>query len=225
MIRLHGFSSSNYYNVPKLALLEKGIEFEEVLSYTGVGPKYKPEYLDKSPLGKVPALETPEGFISESRAILDYIERTYPEPSLLPESPFDIAKVQELSQFIELYFELVARRLIPNLLGGTAPEPAVLKEVERSLDKAAAALPKLSGFDDFAYGDRFTVADIAAILNLPIVRNVGKAFLDRDPLAEVPGLHVYFKRMAERPAVQKVQADAAENRPHFMAHLKSLYGL
>ena len=73
MIKLHGFSASNYYNVPKLALLEKGVAFEEVESYTGVGPKYKPEYLDKSPLGKVPALETDEGFISESRAILEYI--------------------------------------------------------------------------------------------------------------------------------------------------------
>ena len=106
MIKLHGFSASNYYNVPKLALLEKGIEFEEVLSYSGAGPKYKPEYLDKSPLGKVPALETPEGFISESRSILEYIERAYPTPSLLPNNAFGIAKVQELSQFIELYFEL-----------------------------------------------------------------------------------------------------------------------
>jgi glutathione S-transferase len=85
-------------------------------------------------------------------------------------------------------------------------------------------LPKLSSFDQFAYGDKFTVADIGAILNLPIVRNVGKVFLDRDPLAEVPGLLAYLKRMAERPAVQKVQADAAENRPQFMAHLKALYG-
>jgi glutathione S-transferase len=39
MIKLHGFSSSNYFNVPKLALLEKGVPFEEVVSYTGVGPK------------------------------------------------------------------------------------------------------------------------------------------------------------------------------------------
>ena len=38
MIKLHGFSASNYYNVPKLALLEKGVEFEEVLSYTGWVP-------------------------------------------------------------------------------------------------------------------------------------------------------------------------------------------
>ncbi|MFL1406543.1 glutathione S-transferase family protein [Marinobacter sp. M1N3S26] len=224
MLKLHGFSASNYYNVPKLALLEKGIEFEEVLSYTGVGPKYKPEYLDKSPMGKVPALETDEGFISESRAILDFIERAYPEPSLLPASPFDIAKVQELSQFIELYFELVARRLIPNLLTGSTPDPVVLKEVESSLDKAAAALPKLSTFEPFAYGNQFTLADIAAILNLPIVRNVGKAFLDRDPLSDVPGLDAYCARMEERPHVKKVRADAAADRPQFMAHLKALYG-
>ena len=89
MIKLHGFSASNYYNVPKLALLEKGIEFEEVLSYSGAGPKYKPEYLDKSPLGKVPAIETPEGFISESRSILEYIERAYPTPSLLPNTALE----------------------------------------------------------------------------------------------------------------------------------------
>lgn len=224
MIKLHGFSASNYYNVPKLALLEKGIEFEEVLSYTGVGPRYNPGYLDKSPLGKVPALETDEGFISESRAILEYIERTYPEPSLLPATPFGIAKVQELAQFIELYFELVARRLIPNLLGRTQPDPTVLKEVEKSLDKAVAALPKLSTFEQFAYGDQFTLADIGAILNLPIVRNVGKAFLDRDPLAEVPGLDAYCRHMEERPHVQKIRADAAHDRPNFMAHLKALYG-
>ena len=48
MIKLHGFASSNYYNVPKLAMMEKGIEFEEVLAYTGFSPTYKPEYLDRT---------------------------------------------------------------------------------------------------------------------------------------------------------------------------------
>ena len=162
MMKLHGFSSSNYYNVPKLAFLEKGIEFEEIQSYTGVSQDYKPEYLDKSPLGKVPALETPEGCISESRAILEYIERAYPQHSLLPETPFGIAKVQELSQFIELYFELVARRLIVNLLTGTQPDAVVLKEVEASLSKSVVALSKLSNFEQFAYGDQFAIAAITA---------------------------------------------------------------
>jgi len=195
------------------------------VSYTGVGPTYKPEYLDKSPLGKVPALETSEGFISESRAILEYIERAFPEPSLLPASPFGVGKVQELSQFIELYFELVARRLIPNLLGGSEPDPTVLSEVETSINKAVAALPKLSNFEQFAYGDQFTLADIAVILNLPIVRGVGVKFFGKDPLAAVPGLDAYCQRMEKRPHVIKIRADAAADRPDFMAHLKALYGI
>src|SRR5210317_1046713 len=149
MIKLHGFSSSNYYNVPKLALLEKGIEFEEVVSYTGVGPTYKPEYLDKSPLGKVPALETSEGCISESRAILEYIERAFPEPALLPSSPFGAAKVQELAQFLELYIELVSRRLIPFMLGGSEAPEAEIKAFAGNITKAASALGKLSTFEDF----------------------------------------------------------------------------
>lgn len=225
MLKLHGFSASNYYNVPKLAMLEKGLRFEEVVSYTGVGPKYRPEYLQKSPLGKVPCLETPEGFISESRAILEYIEQAHPAPSLLPDTPFGVAKVQEFSQFIELYFELVARRLIPNLLSGRPADPAVLKEVETGLTKAAAALPTLSSFETFAYGDQFTLADIAAILNLPVVRDVGNRFFNKDPLTAVPGLDDYCARMEERPHVKTIRADAAADRPGFMAHLKALYGI
>ncbi len=225
MIKLHGFSSSNYYNVPKLALLEKGIEFEEILSYTGVGPKYKPEYLEKSPLGKVPALQMPEGFISESRAILEYIERKYQQTPLLPSSPFGQAKVQELAQFIELYFELAARRMIPNLLSGTEPNPAVLKEFQTNIGKATVALGKLASFNQFAYGDEFTLADIAAILNLPVVRDVGKRFMGEDPLSAVPGLDAYCERMEERAHVQTIRADAAADRPGFMAHLKELYGI
>ena len=138
-----------------------------MLAYAGFGPTYKRYGPD--PTGRIPA-ETPEGFISESRAILDYIERANPQSPLLPDSAFGAAKVQELSQFIELYFELVARRLIPNLLMGTPPDPTALEEFNTKITKATGALAKLSSFDVFAYGDAFTLADIAAILNHPVVQ-------------------------------------------------------
>jgi glutathione S-transferase len=101
----------------------------------------------------------------------------------------------------------------------------VLKEVESGLTKAAAALPTLSSFETFAYGDQFTLADIAAILNLPVVRDVGNRFFNKDPLAAVPGLSDYCARMEERPHVKTIRADAAADRPGFMAHLKELYGI
>src|SRR5687768_12132413 len=121
MLRLHGFSSSNYYNVVKLAMLEKGVPFEEVTVYTGAGPNYRPDYLDASPLGKVPCLETDAGFLTESRCIVDYIERTQAGPPLYPTEPFARAKMLELTQMIDLYLELPARRLIGNMFAQKPP--------------------------------------------------------------------------------------------------------
>ena len=64
MLVLHGFSSSNYYNLVKLALLEKQLPFEERLVYTGASDDYRPDYLELSPIGKVPCLETSAGMLT-----------------------------------------------------------------------------------------------------------------------------------------------------------------
>ena len=68
MLKLTGFSASNYYNKVKLALLEKGLPFEEQLAWIGETD------LAASPLGKVPYLVTEEGPISESTVIVEYLE-------------------------------------------------------------------------------------------------------------------------------------------------------
>ena len=70
MFKLYGFPVSNYTNMVELALLEKGLPYEYVLTF----PDQTPEFLAKSPRGKVPALGTPKGFISETNVILDYLE-------------------------------------------------------------------------------------------------------------------------------------------------------
>ena len=61
MLRLHGFGRSNYYNMAKMCLLEKGLEFEEV----NAPPSQEPDFLAISPMGKVPCLETEHGYLSE----------------------------------------------------------------------------------------------------------------------------------------------------------------
>jgi glutathione S-transferase len=223
MLRLHGFSASNYYNIPKLALLEKGVSFEEVTVYTGAGERYRPDYLEMSPIGKVPCLETEEGFLTESRCIVDYIERIAPEPPLYPPTAFGKAKMLELSQVIDLYLELPARRLIPNLFAGKPPPERVAGEVLEALAKGAHALAKLAKFDAYLLGDQFTAADIAAVVHVPVVRRIIKNVLARDPLAEVPGLLEYIARIEKRPTVQRVRADYKANYPEFDRHIRSLY--
>ena len=86
-------------------------------------------------------------------------------------------------------------------------------------------LAKLSDFKQFAYRDQFTLADIAAILNLPVVRSVGNRFLGEDPLSNVAGLDEYCARMEEREHVKRIRGDAAADQVGFMTHLKELYSL
>ena len=75
MIRLCGFAASNYYNKVKLALIEKGVPFEEQLVY----PSQEEELLADSPMGKVPFLKLAQGTLAESQAISEYLEDRYPE--------------------------------------------------------------------------------------------------------------------------------------------------
>lgn len=223
MLVLHGFSSSNYYNVVKLALLEKQLPFEEAVVYSGAGERYRPDYLEHSPLGKVPCLQTEHGYLSESRCIIDYLERAYPERPLYPHEPFAVAKLLELTQIVDLYLELASRRLLPNYFAGKPAPDSIARDVRTTLTKGSRALAQLASFDRFALGDAFTAADVALAIHVPAVRFVAKSVLECDPLAEVPGLLPYIERMEQRPTVQRVRADQADDRPKFFAHIKQLY--
>jgi glutathione S-transferase len=83
MLRLHGFAVSNYYNMVHLALLEKGLAFDTVTVY-GCQDE---AFLAISPRGKVPVLQTEHGYISETSAILDYLEELGEGRPLLPAEP------------------------------------------------------------------------------------------------------------------------------------------
>ena len=213
MLTLCGFSASNYYNKVKLALLEKGVPFQEQLAWVGQTD------LAASPLGKVPYLLTPEGPLCESAVIADYIEVAYPTPALVPAQAFAAAKVRELITFMELHLELVARNLYPQaFFGGTVSE-AAREKVGIQLEKNIAAFAKLASFAPYVAGDSFSMADCAAIVHLPLVSSATKAIYGRDYLAELP-VRDYLARMAERPHVQRINADRKTNTAEMLARRK-----
>ena len=213
MLTLCGFSASNYYNKVKLALLEKGVPFQEQLAWVGQTD------LAASPLGKVPYLLTPEGPLCESAVIADYIEAAYPTPALVPAQAFAAAKVRELITFMELHLELVARNLYPQaFFGGTVSEGA-REKVGIQLEKNIAAFAKLASFAPYVAGDSFSMADCAAIVHLPLVSSATKAIYGRDYLAELP-VRDYLARMAERPHVQRINADRKTSTAEMLARRK-----
>ena len=213
MLTLCGFSASNYYNKVKLALLEKGVPFQEQLAWVGQTD------LAASPLGKVPYLLTPEGPLCESAVIADYIEAAYPAPALVPAQAFAAAKVRELITFMELHLELVARNLYPQaFFGGTVSE-AAREKVGIQLEKNIAAFAKLASFAPYVAGDSFSMAECAAIVHLPLVSSATKAIYGRDYLAELP-VRDYLVRMAERPHVQRINADRKTSTAEMLARRK-----
>ena len=214
MLTLCGFAASNYYNKVKFALLEKGVPFQEELSWVG---QTDPAC---TPLGKVPYLKTEHGPLCESAVIMEYIEDRYPQNPLRPEDPFAAAKVRELVTFLELHLELVARNLYPEAFFGGKVSDAAKEKTLTQLDKNARAFGQLAKFSPFVAGDTLTLADCAAVVHLPLVSGASKIIYGRDVLADLP-VRDYLKRMGERPTLAKVNADRKANTELMLSRLKA----
>lgn len=205
MIQLHGFAVSNYYNKVKLALLEKGLPFNEELVMTG---SKDDAVLDCSPLGKVPFLRTEQGALCESQVIVDYLEAAFPERPLLPQDAFAAAKVRELCTFIDLHLELVARELYPQAFFGGTVSQEVQDRVRKVLTKQIGGFKRLAKFGPYVAGDQFTMADCAAYVSLPLVALATKKVLGEDLLAAAGvDWKGYSALIAQRASAQKVDAD------------------
>ena len=142
MITLFGIAISNYYNKTKLVLLEKGIPFKEEV----VMPSQDQSVLSRSPLGKIPYIQTEQGYLSESQAILEYLEDVYPENPLYPKDPFERAKCREFIQHIELNVELVARRLYSEAFFGSTVSEETKGEVREKVKSGLEGLKRLAVF-------------------------------------------------------------------------------
>jgi glutathione S-transferase len=214
MLTLCGFGASNYHNKVKLALLEKGLAFEEELVWVGETDA------EASPLGKVPYLKTAQGSVCESAVMVEYIEQQYPEHPLVPKDAFQAAKVRELVTFLDLHLELVARNLYPEAFFGGKVSDSVKEKIGAQLEKNVAAFAKLVQFKPFIGGTEISIADCTAAVHLPVISAASKTIYGRDFLANLP-VKDYMKMWSERPSMQRVQADRKANNELFMSRMKS----
>ncbi len=216
-LKLCGFAASNYFNKVKLQLLEKDVPFVEELVWTG---NTHPLLIDRSPMGKVPFLDTPSGPISESSACAEYIEAAYPQRPLLPADPLAAAKVRELIVYMELHLELVARELYPEAFFGGKVSDGLKERTHKLLHKGVNGFSKLARFSPFVAGGEFTLADCAAVAHLPLVSSASKIIYGEDVLAGLP-VREYLKAMGARPHVQTVNADRKASTELMLSRLAS----
>lgn len=217
MLKLYGFSVSNYYNMVKLALLEKGLPFEEVPFYAGTSP----EALAISPRGKVPVLQVEQGFINETAVILEYIEQSQKGTPLLPSDPFERSQVLALAKEIELYIELPGRACYAEAFFGMPVPDAIKDKTKAELLQGFAALGRHGKFAPYVAGDSLSIADLYFLYSVPLACAVAHKLFGLDLLAEMPAAKALLERLEQNPNVQRIAADKEAAMPAFMAMVAS----
>jgi glutathione S-transferase len=211
-LRLYGHPVSNFFNIARSALLEKGADFE-------VAPARAARdegFLARSPMGKIPFLETSDGFIAETVAILGYLDDTLATPSLTPADPFARARVRQAINIVQMYLEAPLRALFPGVFFGEVNAPETVAKVRPMLARAMAALARLARLEPFLLGGTLTQADLFAFYCLDIGERVTRFVYDESLIGEIDGLERWRAGMAERDSSRIVLAAFA---PAFAAYL------
>ena len=219
MLKLYGFDVSNYYNMIKLAMAIKGIEYEAVVTY----PNQTPEYLAICPTGKVPALATDDGVLIETNVILEYLDEVSPETPLISGSAYERARIRELMKMIELYIEVPARRCHTEAFWGVPVHEETKKEVKRALLNGMQALSRAASFSPYIAGDKMTAADIFFMYSISLASAVAKKLFDIDLFAEAPGAKELFAKLNAMPEARAIAKDQAAAQPAFQAYLAKAF--
>jgi glutathione S-transferase len=196
---VYGSSLSPFVRKVLAFAAEKGIEVE--VKPTGLGNK-DPEFLEASPFGKMPGLRDGDFAISDSSAIVAYMEAVKPEPNLIPTEPRARARTIWFDEYADTILfacggKMFFNRVVaPRFLGQPGDEEIAAKaeceELPPLLDYLEKAIPE-SGY---LVEDRLTLADIAVASPFA---NLGHLNVVLDE-ARHPKLKAYVARMLARPS-------------------------
>jgi glutathione S-transferase len=218
MLTLYGFDVSNYFNMIKLALSIKGLEYETVTVY----PNQSEDYLTKSPMGKVPALETDQGILTETNVILEYLDDTYPDIPLYPGNTFEKAKIRELVKMTELYLELPARRCHSAVFFGQTVDDLTKKEVKRALYKGIEGITRRAELKPYLTGEQLTAADIVFLYSADLASVVAAKLFGFDLLDMAPGAKQLMTELNQRKDVIKIAEDRKLANIEFKKYIVSV---
>lgn len=214
MPTLHGFSYSNYYNMPKHALLYKGVSFEEDLVYPSAEG-----YNKLNPALKVPSFTTDEGqHLAEAGVICEFIEETYPQKPLLPSTAFARNQVRQIMRVAELYIELPNRRLLPFGFSGTAAPEPLIEEVKAVVERGINSMNALASFNPWVAGAEYSMADIYLFYVLAVA-DMGSTTTGIDLNEHISGLKSWREKFSADDVARKVAADMQANKESFFNYI------
>jgi maleylpyruvate isomerase len=175
-MKLHGyFRSSAAYRV-RIALNLKGLRADHLPHHLRKGEQRDPAYLAINPQGLVPALETGGEILTQSLAIIEWLEETHPAPPLLPNDPMRRVKVRAFAQAIACDIHPVQNtKVLARLRELGLAENQVTEWAAWANREGLIACETLIANEPgpFCFGDKPTLADLCLVPQLGNARRFG----------------------------------------------------
>ncbi|HVR02710.1 MAG TPA: maleylacetoacetate isomerase [Polyangia bacterium] len=213
-MKLYTFWRSNSPWRVRIALAWKGVQHDVVTLDLGAGQQHTDDFRDLNLAEQVPVLELdelgPEGRqrrITQSMAIIEYLEERYPTPPLLPSEPWARARARQLAEIvnsgIQPFQNLATTKKVQAL--GVDPRAWLEHFISRGLAVLERAARETAG--TFLVGEAVTIADVYLVPQLYAARRFGV------DLAPYPTLARVDVTCAALPAFQTAHADAQPDAP------------
>jgi maleylacetoacetate isomerase len=203
------YRSTSSYRV-RIALALKGLDVRHIpvnLIQDG-GQQHKPEYKAINPQGRVPSLRTDEGqVLTQSPAIIEYLEERYPQPALLPQDLEARARQRAVAAIIGCDIHPLHNVAVLNRLRGLKVEEAeVMNWIRHWIAEGFNAVEALIGDDGFCFGE----PGLADVYLLPQVYAARRFELDLSNYPKIPRV----ERLAlEHPAFIQAHPDQQADKP------------
>ncbi len=204
---VYGPAYSTFARTVRLALEEKGVDYDLVEIDLLAGAVQTPEYLARHPFAKVPAFEHDGFALYETDAITRYVNEAFAGTELAPSDPKGRARMAQAINVIgnygypSLITAIFLQRALMPMLGQASDEAviaAALPKAETTLD----ALEQLIDGNPYLAGDRLSLADL---LLIPIYDYVAQIPDGQKLLEARPNLRRWWQRVQTRPSVARTK--------------------
>lgn len=201
---VHGSSLSPFVRKVMVFAAEKGLALENKVAPPG--PK-TPEFLAMSPFGKIPAFEDGDYKLSDSSAIIHYLEAKHPESRLLPTEPRALGRAIWFEEYADTIMfagaaPIFFNRIVTKLMGIEGDLAAADKAEAEALPPLFDYLEEVIPASGFLIEDRLTLADIAVVSPMINLDHAGTTI----DAAKYPKVVAYRDAILARPSFATIVA-------------------